>query len=73
MNTAFMFQPFIKTYQNLRCQAIMDRINWSANNRRETRGNQGVTAYDYEHAKLLRVLAWWLGDAIKVATFHRGT
>ena len=65
-----MFQPLLRADFNLGCQTFTAAEHRSANGRRERRGDQRLSAYYDEDAKLLRITVGFV-NSIQLAAFHR--
>lgn len=73
MDAAIMRQAFVKADLYLGRESIMSRVNRCANNRRETRINEGGPANNNKITKTLGVIAGRFGHPIDSTPFHKAT
>ena len=71
VNSTVVFKPFISSYFNLSCKAIIFRINRRTNNRRKIVIYNWLSGNDEENTLFLWVIFRTLIDPVEIATFHR--
>src|SRR5688572_20468318 len=73
MDTAVVLEAFVDPDVDLRAQPIAARVDWSANDRRESRFDEYLTAHDDESSSSTRVSRRGVLNEIHVASSHSGT